>query len=131
MNSKNPPIDRPSTPGGRPIPITVVEKSASTPADCERLPGTSAHHIHEADAAPDVILEAAQARPTSDDISQMRAYGNSEDRRIPTPKIEKVDSVSSHGEIPGTDTHKTHKGDVEPDAVEEVGDIQGKNPYLV
>ncbi|KAI2629645.1 hypothetical protein GGR54DRAFT_585914 [Hypoxylon sp. NC1633] len=46
------PTDRPVTPGGHPIPKTVVEESADAP-------GSSTHHYHEnlrqADAAPDFV----------------------------------------------------------------------------
>ncbi|KAI5917797.1 hypothetical protein F4810DRAFT_695004 [Camillea tinctor] len=45
-------IDRPVTPGGHPIPKTVVEQA-------EDVPGSSTHHyhehLHEADATPDFI----------------------------------------------------------------------------
>ncbi|KAI1345250.1 hypothetical protein F5Y15DRAFT_410917 [Xylariaceae sp. FL0016] len=47
--------ERPTTPGGHPIPKTVVDESAD-------VPGSATHHYHEdlhkADAAPDMIRKA-------------------------------------------------------------------------
>lgn len=56
--------DRPLTPGGHPIPKTVVDEAADTP-------GSSTHRYHEdlrqADAAPDFIRKpdgTGEANPT-------------------------------------------------------------------
>lgn len=54
------PTDRPSTPrspGG--TPLVVVERVDDKPSHGE-VPGTEAHAIRKADAAPDVILKAPQ-----------------------------------------------------------------------
>jgi len=51
--------DRPVTPGGSPIPITVVEKIDDAPAYGE-VPGTVAQQVRAADAVPDVILKIPQ-----------------------------------------------------------------------
>lgn len=52
--------DRPVTPGGTPIPKTVVERiDPDEPAHGE-VPGTAAHQQRLADAAPDVILKAPE-----------------------------------------------------------------------
>ncbi|KAI1382282.1 hypothetical protein F4677DRAFT_401486 [Hypoxylon crocopeplum] len=60
--------DRPVTPGGHPIPKTVVEESVD-------VPGTSKHHyhesIHQADATPDFVLKpdsTGEANPTPSTI---------------------------------------------------------------
>ncbi|KAI0012099.1 hypothetical protein F4779DRAFT_569374 [Xylariaceae sp. FL0662B] len=64
--------DRPVTPGGRPIPKTVIEETAD-------VPGSSTHHYHEhlhqADAAPDYIRKfdgtgEANPQPPSLDASK-------------------------------------------------------------
>lgn len=131
VKSKSPPIDRPSTPGGHPIPITVVEKADTSSASSGELPGTGHRHIHNADAAPDLILESTQARAVSPDSLQPRDGSNPGDIPIPTTKVEKIDSIPSYGEVPGTDAREMRKGSAEPEIVEEVGDLQGKKPHLI
>jgi hypothetical protein len=59
-NPKSPAIDRPSTPGGRPIPITVVDKVDSTPSHGE-VPGTHAYEMRKKDAVPDVVEQEGDA----------------------------------------------------------------------
>lgn len=54
------PEDRPITPGGTPIPMTVVEKVDPEEPSHGDIPGTVAHKIRAADAVPDVILKAPQ-----------------------------------------------------------------------
>jgi hypothetical protein len=52
--------DRPVTPGGTPIPKTVVERiDPDQPAHGE-VPGTLAHQQRLADAAPDIIIKAPE-----------------------------------------------------------------------
>jgi hypothetical protein len=52
--------DRPITPGGTPIPKTVVEKvDPDTPAYGD-VPGTHAYEVRAADALPDVIVKAPE-----------------------------------------------------------------------
>ncbi|KAL1647722.1 hypothetical protein SLS58_002523 [Diplodia intermedia] len=66
--------DRPTTPlspGGTPIPKTVVEKVDDEPSYGE-VPGTAAYESHQADAVPDVVLKAPeppQGSPTASDRS--------------------------------------------------------------
>jgi hypothetical protein len=124
---KGPPIDRPLTPGGHPIPITVVERVDTSSATRRGLPGTSTHHIHKADAEPDVVLDSSEARSISPGDLRARAASNPGDMPIPVTKVEKVDSKPSHGQVPGKDAYEMRKGDAEPDIAEEVGDIPGKN----
>lgn len=126
--SRSPPIDRPSTPGGHPIPITVVERVDASSATSDGFSGSSSHHVHKLDAEPDVVIDSSEARSISPESLRSRAASNAGDIPAPLTKVEKVNSVPSHGEVPGTDTHKMRKGDAGPDMVEEVGDILGKNP---
>jgi hypothetical protein len=50
----------PWTPGGTPIPKTVVEKVDPEAPSYGDVPGTAAHSLRKADAQPDVILRAPQ-----------------------------------------------------------------------
>ncbi|KAJ5055670.1 hypothetical protein J3E74DRAFT_422197 [Bipolaris maydis] len=69
--------DRPITPGGTPIPKTVVEKIDPDEPSYGDVPGTEAHQQRLADAAPDVVIKAPQeaqrsnseGSPTSHDRS--------------------------------------------------------------
>jgi hypothetical protein len=51
---------RPWTPGGSPIPKTVVEKVDPEKPSYGDVPGTAAHELRKADAEPDIILKAPQ-----------------------------------------------------------------------
>jgi hypothetical protein len=115
-----------ATPGGLPIPTTVVEKiDPSTPSHGE-VPGTSAHEMRKADAVPDLVIRSPVGSRSTSRSSRFRARSTPGDLPIPTTKVEKVDSKPSHGEVPGTDAYEMRKNDAEPDVVEEVGDIPGK-----
>lgn len=52
--------DRPITPGGTPIPKTVVEKIDPDEPSYGDVPGTEAHQQRLADAEPDVVIKAPQ-----------------------------------------------------------------------
>lgn len=116
--------DSPASPRDIPIPIMVVEKvDPNTPSHGD-VPGTAAHSKRQADAVPDVVLQAPQRDKTA--ASDDRGDGISPDIPIPTTVITKVDSKPSHGEVPGTDAFDIRKGDAEPDVVEKKGDVTGR-----
>jgi len=121
---------RPSTPGGRPIPTTVVEKlDPDTPSHGE-VPGTPAHEKRMADAVPDIVIKASPrgSRTSSiSSVSRSRAGSTPGDRPIPRTRVERVDSKPSHGEVPGTEAYEKRREDAQPDIIEEVGDVQGTN----
>jgi hypothetical protein len=52
--------DRPLTPGGTPVPKTVVEKIDPDQPGYGDVPGTLAHQQRLADAEPDIIVKAPQ-----------------------------------------------------------------------
>jgi hypothetical protein len=52
--------DRPLTPGGSPIPKTMVEMIDPDKPSYGDVPGTHAHQLRLADAEPDVIVKAPQ-----------------------------------------------------------------------
>jgi hypothetical protein len=114
---------RSTTPGGFPVPTTVVEKvdQEDSPSLGE-VPGTHAHKLRNADAVPDLVLRPLSPKSPA----RSRAGSTPGDRPIPTTRVEKVDSKPSHGEVPGTDAYEIRKGDAEPDVEEVVGDFPGK-----
>ncbi|KAG6177042.1 hypothetical protein E4U27_004612 [Claviceps purpurea] len=43
---------------------------------------------------------------------------------IPKTRVEKVDSIPSHGEVPGTEAHKQREADAQPDEIAVLGDTE-------
>ncbi len=113
-----------ASPRDIPIPKMVVEKVDPKSPSHGDVPGTAAHSKRQADAVPDVILQAPQR--DEDSVSKGRDDAISPNIPIPTTVITKVDSEPSHGEIPGTDAFDMRKGDAKPDVVEKKGDVSGE-----
>ncbi|KAI9876874.1 MAG: hypothetical protein M1830_005417 [Pleopsidium flavum] len=124
-NSRGGSKDRSPTPGGAPIPQTVVEKVDPALPIRSDIPGTAAHEPYKADAVPDVVLQAPENARNPSKTSLSRPGGTPGDLPIPTTVVSKVDTEPSYGEVPGTDAYDMRKGDAEPDIVEEKGDIPG------
>ncbi|KAG6114052.1 hypothetical protein E4U13_003534 [Claviceps humidiphila] len=95
------------------IPKTRVEKVDSNPSHGE-VPGTEAHRQREADAQPD---EIAVLDHTEDHLEEASTP-------IPKTRVEKIDSIPSHGEVPGTEAHKQREADAQPDEIAVLGDIE-------
>ncbi|KAL2042062.1 hypothetical protein N7G274_005250 [Stereocaulon virgatum] len=110
-----------TSPGGLPIPKTVVEKVDPASPSHGDVPGTAAHAIRKADAVPDAILTATKHRNTS-------GRGSGDDNitpqtPIPRTVVTRVDSGSAHGEVPDTNTFNIRQGDAEPDIIEKRGHV--------
>lgn len=116
-----------STPGGQPIPMTVVEKIDPEVPAYGDVPGTEAHEKRLADAVPDLVVRSG-SRSRASTITRSRAGSTPGDLPIPITKVERVDSTPSHGELPGTKAYELRKEDAKPDLVEEVGDVAGPQP---
>ncbi|KAL8899074.1 MAG: hypothetical protein Q9192_001756 [Flavoplaca navasiana] len=115
--------DRTSTPGGTPIPKTVVEKiEPDTPSHGD-IPGTEAFNMRQADAVPDVILQSPDAKSGFPDNVLDSAVHPSVS--VPKTIVTKVDEKPSHGEVPGTEAYDMRVEDAEPDVVETKGDPTG------
>lgn len=126
-NSQSQP-DRTSTPGGTPIPKTVVEKIDSTTPSHGEIPGTAAHSMRQADAVPDVILQSPKAK--ADIGGSLQASATSSEVSIPKTVVTKVDGHPSHGEVPGTEAFNMRTEDATPDVVETKEDLFGKLRYF-
>ena len=120
-------IDRPDTPGGSPIPKTVIEKVDLSSPSLGDIPGTSAHSKRKADAVPDEIRPAS-GRPDDapQDYANDLSGATSSEIPVPTTVITKVDSIPSHGEVPGTEAYNIRKRDAKPDIVEKNGDVHSE-----
>ena len=118
--------DRPSTPRGAPIPITVVEDVDPDSSNPHGMHGAAAHEKHKADAVPDVVLQAPDDVTKSPSSPLSHSESTRADQPIPTTVVTKVDAEPSYGEVPGTDAYAMRTEDAEPDIVEERGDIPGR-----
>ncbi|POS84969.1 hypothetical protein EPUL_002444 [Erysiphe pulchra] len=105
-----------------PIPITIVEKIDPSSLSHGEVPGTEAHEIRAADAAPDLVVKvtSGHTRPWS---NRARAVSTPGDRPIPITRVERIDRRPSYGEIPGTLAYEARRKDAVPDIIEEVEDI--------
>ncbi len=123
------PLDRPVSPGGTPVPQTVVEKVDPKSLSRGDVPGTLSYSKRRADAVPDVI------RPIGDHEtidSEDQGAMTSPETPVPTTVITKVDSLPSYGEVPGTKAFEMRKGDTKPDLVEKKRDTSGMSgPFLL
>ena len=113
--------DSPSSPGGMPIPMTVVEKVDPTAPSYGDIPGTAAHAKRQADAVPDAILPVSGYQSSQSGDAKI-----SSGVPIPRTVITRVDSAPAHGEIPGTDAFNNRQGDATPDVVVKKGDVTSK-----
>ncbi|KAL7629245.1 hypothetical protein AAE478_000765 [Parahypoxylon ruwenzoriense] len=109
--------DRPVTPGGHPIPMTVVEESADAP-------GSSTHRYHEslhqADASPDLIRKAdgtGEATPTpssldtSEEVTDDTAVVPSLKSPVTTHRQRKSSAAQSTGNAGGGDAGDNENDD--------------------
>ncbi|MCJ1469566.1 hypothetical protein MMC07_008200 [Pseudocyphellaria aurata] len=113
--------DKTATPGGIPIPKTVVQKVDPTSPSHGEVPGTTAHSIRQADAVPDVIMQASD----STHVSAANIHDNSNDTPLPQTLLTRIDSHPSYGQVPGTKAFDVRKGDAAPDIV-----VKGDVPDL-
>ena len=118
-------LDGAATPGGTPIPKTVLEKVDSTSPSHGDPPKATAHINHKADAVPDVIIQASKAEQSF--TNESNPSGSSDEIPLPKTMVTKVDGEPSHGEVPGTEAHRIRKADAKPDVVEKKGDVPGKS----
>lgn len=118
----------PTSPGGQPIPTTIVEKIDPDSPSHGEVPGTPAHHKRLADAVPDMVVKSGNRSRSSS--MRSRSGSTPGDLPIPTTKVERIDSKPAHGEVPGTKAYELRRGDAKPDIVEEVEDVPGKGISL-
>ena len=121
-SSVMPEPDRTATPGGTPIPRTMVEKIDSEFPSHGDVPGTLAHDVRKADAVPDVIKSPSSSAPGAASMPQ-----TAKSTQVPVPRmvVTRIDSKPAHGEVPGTEAYEIRKCDAEPDVLEKKKDVAG------
>ncbi|EAW11422.1 DUF5102 domain-containing protein [Aspergillus clavatus NRRL 1] len=111
------------TPGGSPIPRTVVEKVGPNQPSHGEVPGTLAYDKRRADAVPDVVIKA----PESDSGSQSHHVESNEpsagsDVQIPATVVSQVDAAPVEDATPGPHAHRRRPSDASPDMTEKISD---------
>ena len=114
-----------ASPGGMPIPKTVVEKVDPASPSHGDVPGTAAHATRKADAVPDAILKA----PEQQKAFGSETRGDSTGPEVPIPRtvVTRVDSEPAHGETLGTDAFNARQNDAKPDLIEKKTDHSSKS----
>jgi len=120
-------LEPPLTPGGTPIPITVVEKVDPGSPSHGEVPGTEAYRQRMLDATPDVVLK----NPDPTKGSKYEGGGghgrNTSSSSIPETIVTRVDDEPAHGEVPGTAAAEMRKQDATPDHIEIKSDESGRS----
>lgn len=113
-------LDPPLTPGGTPIPRTVVEKVDDTPSYGDE-PGTPAYKKRMADAIPDILLKKGSKYQGGSSHSRSPSTAS-----IPETIVTRADDELAHGEMPGTQAAELRKQDATPDRIEIQRDVSGR-----
>jgi len=120
-------LDTPLTPGGTPVPRTVVEKIDPSAPSYGEEPGTPAYKQRLADAAPDVVLKNPDpSRSPSRYDSASRHGRTASNISVPETVVTRADDDLAHGEVPGTAAAEVRKRDATPDRVEIERDESGR-----
>ena len=126
-------LPRPSTPGGSPVPRTVVEKVDVDQPSHGEIPGTAAYEQRKADAVPDVVMNVSDAdsRPPSspDTDQQAPTDANASDTVVPGTVLSRVDSLPSEEPPSAPHAHQRRPSDALPDVTEVVADAPGTSAY--
>ncbi|KAL2812871.1 hypothetical protein BJX63DRAFT_421576 [Aspergillus granulosus] len=115
------------TPGGTPVPRTVVEKIDPDQPSYGDVPGTEAYKIRNADAVPDVVTRASDSASRS--ASPVRSE-KSNTGSVPIPETLLSEAESSPDQDTphsGPHAHRRGPSDALPDATEAASTSPGKH----
>jgi hypothetical protein len=121
----------PLTPGGSPIPRTIVEKVDMDVPSHGDIPGTEAYEKRKADAVPDIVMTASASDAESPSHSpESNERGASEpsttDIDVPETVLSRVDTFPDDTTESGPRAHQRRLSDALPDVTETVPDGPGK-----
>lgn len=119
-------LDPPLTPGGTPIPRTVVEKIDTASPSYGEEPGTPAYLQRLADATPDLILNNPDPSRGSRYKNESGHSRNISTGSVPETIVTRADDEPAHGEVPGTTAAALRKMDAAPDKLEIARDVSGR-----
>lgn len=122
-------LNLPLSPGGTPVPLTVVEKVDPEDVCYGEQPGTPAFEKRKMDAVPDLVYKVGDWDPESSENVPSRSLAESP---VPETKLSRVDSLPERATSPSSFTaHKRRMSDALPDKVEVVSDPEGKHVNLI
>ena len=113
------------TPGGTPIPLTVVEQIDPSAPSYGDEPGTPAYNKRLADAVPDILLKNPEPSKGSKYHSSSHSR-NTSTASIPETIVTRADDEFAHGEVPGTKAAELRQRDATPDKIEIERDTPGR-----
>ncbi|GAM38293.1 hypothetical protein TCE0_033r08901 [Talaromyces pinophilus] len=112
-------VAEPTSPGGTPIPRTMVVRVDESPSYGE-VPGTEAYNKRKADAVPDLVLKTPGDEQTPSEL-----HREDSDQSVPETRLFRVDSLPKEPGSPGLHAHRRSPSDALPDVVETVHDTTG------
>jgi hypothetical protein len=118
-------LQPPLSPGGTPIPLTVVEKVDPASPSHGEVPGTAAYEQRQADAAPDVVLKASDSN-VAQSFSPSKSPNAASPGSIPETIVTRADSIPRLDEEPGTGLKGPRLNDVMPGVKEHSRGGEGK-----
>ncbi|EAS33510.3 uncharacterized protein CIMG_04534 [Coccidioides immitis RS] len=120
-------VNVPLSPGGTPIPLTVVEKV--DPDDDTRYsdePGTPAYKARKMDAVLDLVYKMGEWDPELSAKASQTLSQSPSTSPLPETKLSRVDSPPERISSPSSfSAHKRRPSDALADVVEDVQDIDG------
>ncbi|OJJ51274.1 hypothetical protein ASPZODRAFT_163132 [Penicilliopsis zonata CBS 506.65] len=114
-------LDRPVTPGGTPIPRTLVEKVDPTSPSLGEIPGTAAYKQRKADAVPDLVVRAGDFSAAQSPLLEPQRSGTA--TPVPETRLSRVDSIPTDELSSRLHAHQRQPSDAMPDSEETIGDV--------
>ncbi|KAF4213765.1 hypothetical protein CNMCM8980_008975 [Aspergillus fumigatiaffinis] len=115
--------NRPLTPGGSPIPRTIVEKVDVNQPSHGDVPGTLAYEKRRADAVPDLVIKAPEPDIDSPaDDPQSNEPESVTDTQVPATVVSQVDSTAIEDTTSSLQAHRRRPSDAAPDVIEKISD---------
>ncbi|EEP76893.1 predicted protein [Uncinocarpus reesii 1704] len=119
-------LNVPLSPGGSPIPRTVVEKVDLEDASYGEEPGTPAYEARKMDAVPDLVYKVGEWHPEFPESTSLNPSGSPTPISPPGTMLSRVDSLPERTTSPLSFTaHKRSPSDAQPDVVVDVSDPKG------
>ncbi|KAL5050425.1 hypothetical protein BDW71DRAFT_173845 [Aspergillus fruticulosus] len=116
------------TPGGSPIPRTMVEKVDPSQPSYGDVPGTEAYEKRKADAVPDIVTKTSESTIPSEAPTES---GEAKTTTTPVPEtlLSEVGDAADDGALhTGPRAHRRRPSDTLPDATETVTDSPDLSP---
>jgi hypothetical protein len=102
-------LQPPLSPGGTPVPLTVVEKIDPASPSHGEVPGTAAYEQRQADAAPDLVFRASESNDRPQRFPPSPSQNAASPGSIPETIITRADSLPRLDQEPAPeDSRSSH-----------------------